>query len=46
MIFEDYLWQIPLRLKLRQASGDSFQDFFSNIMGKIHGDDFVRVSGG
>jgi hypothetical protein len=43
MISEDYLWQIPLRLKLRQTSGDYFQDFFSSIMGKVHGDDFVKV---
>lgn len=39
----EYWWKICLRLKLRQTSGDAFQDFFSDVMGKLHGDDFVRV---
>lgn len=39
----DYQYKIALRLKLRQTSGDAFQDFFSNVMGKLHSDDFVRV---
>jgi len=39
----DYQYKIALRLKLRQTSGDAFQDFFSTVMGKLHGDDFVRV---
>jgi hypothetical protein len=38
-----YWWTIALELKLRKCSGDAFQDFFSTIMGKAHGDDFVRV---
>ena len=40
---QEYWWKISLRLKLRQSSGDHFQDFFSGIMEKLHGSDFVRV---
>ncbi|CAN5415396.1 hypothetical protein BH09PSE5_BH09PSE5_46090 [soil metagenome] len=36
-------WRIALELRLRQCHGDSFQEFFSVIMGHLHGDDFVRV---
>lgn len=36
-------WRIALELKLRKSSGDAFQDFFSSLMAKLHGDDFVRV---
>jgi hypothetical protein len=32
-----------LELKLRKSNGDAFQDFFSTVMGLLHGDDFVRV---
>lgn len=39
----DYHYEIALRLKLRQTSGNAFQDFFSTVMEKRHGDDFVRV---
>ncbi|MCU7892431.1 MAG: hypothetical protein KZQ78_12795 [Candidatus Thiodiazotropha sp. (ex Ustalcina ferruginea)] len=39
----EYWWKISLDLKLRRASGDAFQDFFSKIMEKCHGDDFVRI---
>ena len=38
-----YWWRIALELKLRKCSGDAFQDFFSNLMEKVHGSDFVRV---
>ncbi|KFA88870.1 ABC-three component system protein [Archangium violaceum] len=38
-----YWWRIALELKLRKCSGDAFQDFFSVMMGKVHGTDFVRV---
>ncbi len=38
-----YWWRIALELRLRQCDGDSFQDFFSVVMGQLHGDDFVRV---
>jgi len=38
-----YYWRIALELKLRKSGGDAFQDFFSDVMGKLHGDDFVRV---
>ena len=40
---DDHWWRICLRLKLRQSSGDAFQDFFSKVMSARHGDDFVRV---
>jgi hypothetical protein len=36
-------WKIALELKLRKSNGDSFQDFFSTVMGKLHGDDFVKI---
>ena len=36
-------WKLALELKLRQSTGDGFQDFFSNVMAKVHGDQFVRV---
>lgn len=39
----EYWWQVSLNLKLRQSSGNGFQDFFFDVMGKAHGDDFVRV---
>jgi hypothetical protein len=38
-----YWWCIALELKLRKCSGDAFQDFFSTLMGQLHGSDFVRV---
>jgi hypothetical protein len=38
-----YWWRIALELKLRKCSGDAFQDFFSKLMEKAHGSDFVRV---
>lgn len=38
-----YYWRIALELKLRKSNSDAFQDFFSTVMGMLHGDDFVRV---
>jgi hypothetical protein len=38
-----YWWRIALELKLRKSSGDAFQDFFSTVMAKVHGSDFVRL---
>ena len=38
-----YWWRIALELRLRQSNSDAFQDFFSAVMGHLHGDDFVRV---
>jgi hypothetical protein len=38
-----YWWRIALELKLRKSSGDAFQDFFSIVMAKVHGSDFVRL---
>ena len=43
IVAQEYFWKIALRLMLRQSSGDSFQDFFSRVMQKRFGDDFVRV---
>ncbi len=40
---QEHWWKLSLRLKLRESSGDAFQDFFSDVMQKVHGDDFVRV---
>ncbi len=40
---QEYLLKISLVLKLRQSYGESFQSFFSNVMGKLHGDDYVCV---
>ena len=39
----EHWWKICLRLKLRQTMGDAFREFFSDLMEKIHGSDFVRV---
>jgi len=36
-------WRIALELKLRQSNGDAFQDFFSTLMGHLHGNSYVRV---
>ena len=38
-------WQYKLciRLKLTNSYGTEFQDFFSTIMEKVHGADFIRV---
>lgn len=36
-------WRIALELRLRQSHGDAFQDFFSVVMGQLHGSDFIRV---
>ena len=38
-----YWWRIALELKMRKCSGDAFQDFFSAVMEKVHGTDYVRV---
>lgn len=38
-----YWWRVGLELKLRQSSGDAFQDFFGRLMQARHGDDYVRV---
>jgi hypothetical protein len=38
-----YWWRIALELKMRKSSGDAFQDFFSTVMAKAHGSDFVRL---
>lgn len=38
-----YWWKIALELKLRKCGGDAFQDFFSILMTKRYGSDFVRV---
>lgn len=40
---QNYWWGVALELKLRKSSGDAFQEFFSVLMGKLHGSDFIRV---
>ena len=39
----EHWWKLSLSLKLRQVSGNAFQEFFFDVMGKVHGDDFVRI---
>ncbi|MGO4174896.1 MULTISPECIES: hypothetical protein [unclassified Bosea (in: a-proteobacteria)] len=34
-------WQMSLELKLRRIHGDGFQEFFSEVMERLHGADFV-----
>jgi hypothetical protein len=36
-------WRIALELKLRKCNGESFQDFFADVMAKVHSSDYVRV---
>jgi|ERR1700722_4886269 len=36
-------YKLSLGLKIRNAYGTAFQDFFSTVMEKLHGDDYVRV---
>lgn len=36
-------WQISLQLRLRQVHGDGFQEFFSDVMARSKGDDYIRV---
>lgn len=36
-------WRVALELKMRRSYGDAFQDLFSVVMGRVHGDDFVRT---
>ena len=43
MMTPEHWWKICLRLKLRQCSGDSFQEFFSVVMEMMYGSDFVRI---
>lgn len=38
-----YWWRVGLELKLRQSSGDAFQDFFGRVMQARHGEDYIRV---
>jgi len=40
---QEYWWKISLELKLRRVSGDAFQDLFSDVMQKLHGEDFIRI---
>ena len=38
-----YQWRLSLDVKLLRVSGDAFQQFFSDVMARRHGDDFVRT---
>ncbi len=40
---QQYWWRVGLELKLRQSSGEAFQDFFADLMSAAHGDGYVRV---
>jgi hypothetical protein len=40
---QTYHYKVAFNLKLRTVSGTSFQDFFSTVMERAHGADFVRV---
>lgn len=40
---QQFRWSVAIELKLRKYTGDAFQDFFSTLMGHLHGSDFVRV---
>jgi hypothetical protein len=40
---QEYRWRIALELKMRKASGDTFQDFFCTMMEEVHGAEFVRI---
>ena len=40
---QEHWWKLSLRLNLRQSAVDAFQDFFSDVMQRLHGDDLVRV---
>jgi hypothetical protein len=41
--YQRWSYKLSLELKIRNAHGVAFQDFFSTVMEKLHGDDFVRV---
>ncbi|WID94890.1 hypothetical protein QO058_18965 [Bosea vestrisii] len=34
-------WQTSLELRLRRVHGDSFQEFFADVMERLHGTDFL-----
>jgi hypothetical protein len=36
-------WRLALELKLRKCAGDAFQDFFSSVMSKAYGSDYIRL---
>jgi hypothetical protein len=41
--YTEEAWRALLELHLRRNSGTQFQDYFSNVMTRAHGDDFVRT---
>jgi hypothetical protein len=41
--FQVYHYKVVFDLKVRSSFGAAFQDFFSTVMEKAHGSDFVRV---
>ncbi|UMY19112.1 hypothetical protein MMB17_07385 [Methylobacterium organophilum] len=41
--YQRWMYQTSLALLVRSASGTAFQDFFSKVMEKRHGADFLRV---
>lgn len=42
MSHNDYWW-VALENRLRKTHGDSFQNFFHDVMGAVHGDEYVAV---
>lgn len=36
-------WKLHLELRLRRTHGVAFQDFFGDIVDRVHGSDYVRV---
>jgi hypothetical protein len=40
---KEYWLRVGLELRLRQSSGDAFQDFFGRLMEARYGQDYVRV---
>jgi hypothetical protein len=41
--YQRHWWTVSLELKLRKASGDAFQGFFSQVMSAIHGGDYYSI---
>jgi hypothetical protein len=41
--YQRHWWTVSLELKLRKASGDAFQGFFSQVMSAVHGGDYFNI---
>ncbi|MGO9485681.1 MAG: ABC-three component system protein [Rhodomicrobium sp.] len=40
---QTWQWRLSLDVKLRRLHGDALQDFFSTLMERVYGSDFIRV---